>query len=215
MLDALYQCYRRLPPAQVIYNGRCATHFRAAPKEPFVLSAGRLWDEAKNLSALNEIAERLPWPVRVAGETSSDSTSARAPAGNVVPLGRLTETELAGQMSRAAIYALPARYEPFGLSALEAAMSGCALVLGNIRSLREIWDDTAIYVPPDDPDAILGVLRRLTEAPLMRLHMARRAALRARRYTAQRMAREYLHLYRQMTGVEQPAVGGALELMKG
>ncbi len=32
---------------------------------------------------------------------------------------------------------LPARYEPFGLSVLEAALSGCALVLGDIPSLRE------------------------------------------------------------------------------
>lgn len=215
MLDSLRHCYRRLPPAGVIYNGRDATHFRAAPKEPFVLSAGRLWDEAKNLSALNQIAERLPWPVRVAGETVSSSTSARVPAGNVVPLGRLSEAELAGQMSKAAIYALPARYEPFGLSALEAAMSGCALVLGDIESLREVWDDAAIYVPPDDPDAMLAVLRRLIEAPLMRLHMARRAALRAKRYTAQRMVQGYLDLYRRMTGTEQPAVGAALELMKG
>jgi hypothetical protein len=54
-------------------------------------------------------------------------------------LGPLEASELAGWMHRAAIYALPARYEPFGLSALEAAQAGCALVLGDLSSLREVW----------------------------------------------------------------------------
>ena len=61
-------------------------------------------------------------------------------------------------MARAAIYALPARYEPFGLTALEAGLSGCALVLGDIPSLREVWGETACFVPPDDRDAVIEVL---------------------------------------------------------
>ena len=56
-------------------------------------------------------------------------------------LGSLSPRALAAWLARAAIYCLPARYEPFGLSVLEAALSGCALVLGDIPSLREIWDD--------------------------------------------------------------------------
>jgi hypothetical protein len=45
---------------------------------------------------------------------------------------------------------LPARYEPFGLSVLEAALSGCALVPGDIASLRGNWDGVAEFVCPDD-----------------------------------------------------------------
>jgi glycogen(starch) synthase len=48
---------------------------------------------------------------------------------------------------------LPARYEPFGLSVLEAALSGCALVLGDIASLREVWGGAACYVRPGDSRA--------------------------------------------------------------
>ena len=40
----------------------------------------------------------------------------------------------------------------FGFSVLEAALSGCALVLGDIPSLREIWGDAALFVPPDDTE---------------------------------------------------------------
>ena len=54
-------------------------------------------------------------------------------------LGKLPAAEMKLWFAHAAIYCLPARYEPFGLSVLEAGLSGCALVLGDIPSLREIW----------------------------------------------------------------------------
>ena len=58
--------------------------------------------------------------------------------------------ELVRSYGDASIFALPARYEPFGLSILEAALSGCALVLGDLPSLRELWTGAAMFVPPDD-----------------------------------------------------------------
>jgi glycosyltransferase involved in cell wall biosynthesis len=68
-------------------------------------------------------------------------------------------------MERAAIYVLPARYEPFGLSALEAALSGCALVLGDLPSLREIWGETAVFIPPDDSEALHSAVSALIGSP--------------------------------------------------
>ena len=56
-------------------------------------------------------------------------------------------------LRRATIFALPARYEPFGLSALEAGLAGCALVLGDIP-MREVWHDAAMFVPPEQPAAL-------------------------------------------------------------
>ncbi len=111
-------------------------------------------------------------------------------------LGRLPSDELARWYGRASIYALPARYEPFGLSALEAALSGCALVLGDIESLREIWRDSAIYVPPEDSDALAAALCALIADPPQRDEMARLAASRARWFTPERMAAAYLEAYR-------------------
>ena len=40
----------------------------------------------------------------------------------------------------------PARYEPFGLGILEAATQGCALVLGDLPSLVELWKGAARFV---------------------------------------------------------------------
>jgi glycogen synthase len=200
MLNALKRIYRRLPPTRVIYNGRGASSYHAGRKNHFVLSAGRMWDDAKNVSALTAIASRLPWPLRIAGEASSDE----AKLSNVTALGQLDEKSLAAEMSRAAIYALPARYEPFGLSALEAALSGCALVLGDIESLREIWGNAALFVEPDDHESLLETLVYLIEKRESRLTMANRAAMRARRFAPAQMAREYLDVYQQLLSQKQP-----------
>jgi glycogen synthase len=185
----------------VIHNGRSEASFAPAVKEPCVLSAGRLWDEAKNLAALERAAPDVPWPVYVAGDDRSpDGSSSDAQTRHTRPLGRLDEREMAGWLSRASIYALPARYEPFGLSALEAALSGCALVLGDIPSLREVWGDDAWFVPPDDAGRLADAIRTLVHSPTLRNEMARRASVRARRYTPQRMAAQYVAAYESMVG---------------
>lgn len=176
-----------LPECRVIHNGRKQRR-EHADKEPFVLTAGRLWDEAKNVSAVARIASRLPWPAYVAGECGAELTGCRA-------LGRLSQDALAGWYARAAIYAHPARYEPFGLCVLEAAMAGCALVLGDIESLREIWGDCAVYVAPDDSDALQAALLRLIGDPQLRMEMAARSTERARTFTPARMAQQYAEVY--------------------
>jgi glycogen synthase len=169
----------------------------AVEKENLVLAAGRAWDEAKNLAALDAVAAALPWPVYVAGEQSGpdgDVADLRA----VHLLGALPRSEMRRWYRRAAIYALPARYEPFGLSVLEAAAAGCALVLGDIASLRENWDGAAVFVPPGDRAGIAGVLRELIERPGWRAELARRARLRASAFSIERTAGQYLQLYQAL-----------------
>jgi glycosyltransferase involved in cell wall biosynthesis len=195
VLTALERHYGPLPATQVIPNGREPADFPPGAKEPFLFSAGRLWDEAKNVAAVAHAAEELPWPTFVAGAQSHPSGS-HLELRNVQCLGRLTSREMAEWLGHASLYVLPARYEPFGLSALEAALAGCALVLGDIPSLREVWGDAALFVDPDDPGRLRTELLRLIEDPVLRQEMARRARTRAFEYTPQRMGKGYLAAYR-------------------
>jgi glycosyltransferase involved in cell wall biosynthesis len=197
MLAELERHYGPLPRGGVIWNGRDSRPFRPAPKEPFVLAVGRLWDEAKNVGALARVAPELPWPVLVAGEEWHPDGKAAALAG-VRPLGKLPPAELAGLFARAAIYALPARYEPFGLSAVEAGLSGCALVLGDIPSLREVWGDAALFVPPNDHAALRAALEELIADQARREELGARAERKAKEYATERMAEGYLAAYREL-----------------
>ena len=194
MLADIDRLYGPLPRRLVIHNGRRPEDYPPAPKRERVLSAGRLWDEGKNVAALAQVAPRIDWPVAVAGETRHPDGSEADLAG-VQWLGRLDEGEMAEAYAESGIYVLPARYEPFGLSVLEAAMAGCALVLGDIPSLRELWRDAALFVPPGDSEALAAALRRLTRDAPLRARSAQRAQRRALRYTAARMTRRYLDAY--------------------
>jgi glycogen(starch) synthase len=182
--------------SRVIPNAIEAAAWPSGSKAPFVLSAGRLWDDAKGLAELTACAPRVDWPIVVGGPTRGPSGEEVAARG-VHLLGELAPHELAAWMARASIYALPARYEPFGLSVLEAAFAGCALVLGDVPSLREVWDDTAIYVPPGDPEALGFALNALIRDPLARGTRAARSHARAIRSTPEHMASAYHQLYQE------------------
>jgi hypothetical protein len=91
------------------------------------------------------------WAWRLADGESFDEALPRA----VVIAGELPSP----------VSAAPARYEPFGLSILEAAGDRCALMLGDIPSLREIWDSRAQSVAPGDHEALLAALATLLSRP--------------------------------------------------
>ena len=185
--DALAREYGPIPNVTVILNARATELYAPAEKAPVVLGVGRLWDEAKNARALADAAPDLAWPVRLAGEGGEGLT-------NVALLGRLSPEALAAEYAQAAIYAHPARYEPFGLSVLEAALSGCALVLGDIPTLRENWEGAALFCPPESPGPTIA---RLVEDAPLREDLARAARERARAFSPKRQAETYMKLYKQ------------------
>ncbi|MHB1293674.1 MAG: glycosyltransferase family 4 protein [Anaerolineae bacterium] len=204
MMASLRRHYGPLARARVVPNGCAPALFTPGAKEPFVLTAGRLWDEAKNVAALQAVAPRLEWPVYVAG-AEAHPDGGRADTRNLLCLGHLPRQKLAAWYARAAIYAAPARYEPFGLSALEAGLSGCALVLGDISSLREVWGDAALFVTPDDERELEYTIEGLIQNPKRRAELAARARRRALQYSPERLAAGYLALYGELIEKVQPS----------
>ncbi|HEY4649888.1 MAG TPA: glycosyltransferase family 4 protein [Pontibacter sp.] len=202
MLHQAEELYGPFKQSSVIYNGRGQHHFQFGRKEPFIFSMGRVWDEAKNISMLAHIASELQWPVYIAGDDKHPATGKTVELENVHFLGHLSNKEVSDWLSRASIYALPAKYEPFGLTILEAAMSGCALVVGKTESQAEIWGNAAKYVNPQDADELRDTLNKLIEDEFCRNIMACRSVKRSHGYTSEQMAQDYCHQYRQL--LKQP-----------
>jgi glycosyltransferase involved in cell wall biosynthesis len=179
----------------VVRNGRDPVRLPPVPRDRAVLTAGRLWDDAKNAALLDAVAARLSAPVRAAGAVVG-------PAGLLVLfrhmtlLGSLAEPAMREAMARASVFASPARYEPFGLAVLEAAQAGLALVLSDIPTFRELWDGAAVFVPPGDPDAWTDALERALDSPGP---LANRARARAARYSAAAMVDGTAALLAQVT----------------
>ncbi|MCC9166200.1 glycosyltransferase family 4 protein [Pontibacter sp. XAAS-A31] len=198
MLHQAENFYGPFKASTVIYNGRGQYGFQFGKKEPFIFSMGRVWDEAKNISMLAHIASDLSWPVYIAGDSKHPATGETIELENVHFLGKLSEKEVSERLSRASIYALPAKYEPFGLTILEAAMSGCALVVGKAESLVEIWGNAAKYVDPNSADDLRDTINNLIQDEFALNIMAMRAIKRSHGYTSDPMGQDYDHVYRQL-----------------
>jgi len=181
----------------VIRNGLPPADTSPASRRHGVLAAGRVWDAAKNIGVLDEVAPLVRGPIAIAGDASGPDGSQRLPR-HAEYLGSLPRAAVLARMHETAIYALPARYEPFGLSMLEAAQRGCALVLGDISTLRELWEGAAVFVQPDDRTGLAKVLNRLVHDQAARQRLADAARLRASRYTLTATIDGYLALYRTL-----------------
>ena len=196
--DVIQALYGPPLPGEVIFNG-LALDAPASVKEPFILAAGRLWDEAKNVGMLPAIASGLDWPVRIAGAMRHQDNETAA-ADGVSWLGHIERGDLCALMGRAGIFVSPALYEPFGLTVLEAAASGCALVLADIPGFRELWEGAALFVDPRDGRAIRDALNLLARDGQRRKALQAAARLRAARYDLNAKADAYQRLYGQMLG---------------
>ncbi|MBV9337398.1 MAG: glycosyltransferase family 4 protein [Solirubrobacterales bacterium] len=199
LLEELIAAYGKLRGARVIPNGRTIAQPLPEPqdcRERLVVCVGRLWDEAKNAALLASAAPAIDGHVVLIG-----------PGGvcGIESLGGLRSAEVLGWFRRAAVFAEPARYEPFGLAALEAALCGCALVLGDIPSLREVWQDAASFVRPDDRQALVDAINALLGDFAHWRDAANVARARAALYTQSAMSSAYLDAYREVARFAIPA----------
>jgi glycogen(starch) synthase len=192
--DTLAQ-YGRLP--RVVRNGRDGRgRHPGSTTSPVVLTSGRLWDEAKNLATLDRAAARMWGPVQAAGPLSGPNGQSIGTEA-VTPLGKLDAAELDKRLNQAAVFASLALYEPFGLGVLEAAQAGCALVLADIPTFRELWQGAAVFVPAREAEAAATLLDALLSDPRACLRMGALAAARAAQFTSAAMVEGTLATYRQ------------------
>lgn len=193
----------------VVYNGRTAPPADEAQpmsRPPSVITAGRLWDEGKNIATLDSAAALLKVPVLAAGPLESPFGS-MASLRAIKPLGNLSEHDLRAWLAGTPVFCSLALYEPFGLTVLEAAQAGCALVLSDIPTFRELWSGAALFVDPRDEFAAATALDRVMKDDDLRLRLSARALHRAEHYTAEAMARGMAQIANGL--FEKPALSEA------
>jgi glycosyltransferase involved in cell wall biosynthesis len=201
--DVICSLYRPSSPGTVIWNGIPPAASPPSSKRRFILAAGRLWDAAKNVSALARASRGLDWPVFVAGPQSDASGG---DCGELTLIGDISYSVLRSRMQRAAIFVSPARYEPFGLSVLEAASAACALVLSDIPSFRELWGGAALFVDSTDDRALHEALAGLCADDRERARLQSAARERSERYSLAQMADAYAALYRGLVATRSCSV---------
>jgi mannosyltransferase len=111
-------------------------------------------------------------------------------------LGELPPEEVPVWYQRVAIMVACPRYEPFGITPLEAMAAGCAVVATRTGAFEHIISqaDTGILIPIDDADALVKALHTLMQDPVQIVNMGRRG-----------LARVSLHfsIEREASGIEE------------
>lgn len=200
MLDLCKGIYGGISNAKVVYNGISLPLvdplYEFNSKRPIVFSMGRLWDEAKNIELLLKAAPYINGEIFIAGAKSKDFPCPR----NVRFLGTLSHQQVMNWLKISAVYALPVRYEPFGLSFLEAASNQCSLVGGDTPTLREIWGNSMTYVDPDDAKGLAKACNDILEKPTEGRKKGEKAYQYAKKYPLYKMKEQYLEVYKQLIG---------------
>lgn len=163
---------RSSPPASVL----CVAQW--IPRKG-VLELARAWARAA----------RPGWRLELVGEVQADPPYAAAvraalaavPAGSALVRGAISDHALAAAYSSAALFALPARYEGYGIAFAEALahalpVVGCAV--GPVPAL--VGPEAGLLVPPGDEGALAAALARLIDDGALRERMASAALARAR-----------------------------------
>ncbi|HEV7961346.1 MAG TPA: glycosyltransferase family 4 protein [Actinoplanes sp.] len=120
--------------------------------------------------------------------------------------GRLTEAELATELRRAALVVVPSLFEGFSLPLVEAMACGTPVVATTGGALPEVagrHGETALLVPPGDPQALADAIAAMLgdEALRARLGAAGRDRV-LRRFTWRAAAERTVECYRDAIGRE-------------
>jgi glycosyltransferase involved in cell wall biosynthesis len=97
--------------------------------------------------------------------------------------GWIPREELHDLYARAWAFALPSKFEGFGLPIVEAMAAGVPSACSSIEPLSEIARDAAVQFDPLDTDAIVTAMLRITEDDVLRARLAEAGPARAARYS--------------------------------
>ncbi|HEY6916437.1 MAG TPA: glycosyltransferase family 4 protein [Allosphingosinicella sp.] len=188
-----------------VYNGRTRLTVLEGASHDFAFTAGRLWDEGKNLRTLDQAAARLGIPVHAAGPIEGPN-GAKVTLDHVHALGTIPDQEIGRWLSARPVFVSAALYEPFGLAVLEAASAGCPLILSDIPTFRELWDGVATFIPAHDAQAFALAIEDVVGDAFTREAMGKAAQERAARFTPDAMAAQMAAVYRRLLPIQAKPV---------
>ena len=192
-------------------------HWRARVGPKFFLFVGVL-RYYKGLHILLEAAKGLDYPIVIVGtgpeEQALKEQAARLGLKHVIFTGALDEADKTALLTLCYAVAFPShlRSEAFGISLLEGAMYGKAMIsceIGTGTTYVNLDGETGLATPPSDPQALRTAMRTLWENPDLTRRMGLRAEARYHElFTSEKMAADYTSLYQELVARKATANAG-------
>jgi glycosyltransferase involved in cell wall biosynthesis len=166
---------------------------------------GRIAPE-KGVDRAIAIARRCGVPLKIAAKVDNvdreyfdEKISPQIDGSSVEYIGEITDSEKSQFLSPAVALLTPINWpEPFGLVMIEAMACGAPVIAFNRGSVPEVVDDGLTGFVVEDEDGAVDAFERLSQLS--------REKIRARfeeRFTARRMAFDYLDAYRNLMELAQ------------
>lgn len=204
--------------AATVYNGLDLRRYQDAAhdREGYLAFVGRIAHEKGPLAAI-EVSRRSGVPLRMAAKV--DPTDVTYYEEDVAPqmrdndvdfLGEITEEEKPAFYAGARATLFPSDWpEPFGLVMIESLAAGTPVIALRRGSVPEVIEDGVTGFICDDVDEMADAVRRIGE---LDPEACRRGA---QRFTAERMCRGYVDVYRSLLKTPLQVHDLALQLTSG
>jgi glycosyltransferase involved in cell wall biosynthesis len=208
---------RPMPPvnwAGTVYHGlpQDLLPFTAKPKGDYLAFLGRISPEKRPDRAI-EIAARSGLPLKIAAKVDKTDQAywdefispLVANHRNVEFIGEINERQKADFLGNARALLFPIDWpEPFGLVMIEAMACGTPTIAFRCGSVPEVIDEGVTGFVVRDLDEAVDAVQRVDS-----LDRARVRATFEDRFTVERMAREYVEIYRNMPAVRRAILRSA------
>jgi|SRR3989344_2083647 len=114
---------------------------------------------------------------------------------NVELKGYLKAQELKKLFQKATTYVFPSLSEGFGIPGLNAMASGLPVIASDIPTLKEIYEDAAIYFNPENAKDMAEKIKKVLSDSTTRSDLVEKGQAQVKKYSWEKMAKETLKVY--------------------
>ena len=156
------------------------------------------------IEAFEGIAQWHPHSLVILGHLPAEAKAAadRSPvAARIQCLGYVATGEIEPILRHSEVFALPSRYEGFGMPLLEAQMAGVPVACSTAGSLPEVGGGSVLMFNPLSVTEMTEALDRLLGDPALCERLRQAAKANLQRFSWDNTARETLRVYEQVYSV--------------
>ncbi len=205
-----------------VVHGAVDDSFRPQGEEAVASTRRRLGVTGPYAAAIGsgDPRKNIPWAIRafvryiersgddlrlvIAGARHTSDAAALAEAdgaghaGRIIHVGETSDEDWRNLLSGAEALIYPSLYEGLGLPPLEGMACGAPVLASDLPAVKEWAGDAARYFDPREEEGLVEALSELRGSSGLAARLRSAGGLRVKEFTWDRIARDYLRIYRKV-----------------